>query len=375
MAFSYNKSTVREIINDALADVNEDTRTAQLAPETVQMWILDAEKNICDSVEVRERWLLGLNTNQINYKFRDRAAITGATNATPIVVTSASHGLADDDFIVIQGVGGNTAANGRFQVKNKTTNTFEIKQYATVVDATNATPINIETSEEHGFTTGDSIVVADVAGNTAANGTWAITVVDALNFTLDTSVGTAAYTSGGTATKQSVGSGTYTAGGRFWKDDELPTYFKRMIAGERLWSEVKRQVKPVDLQELLAVERQNTGMFVAFTSYDSPFCMAEWIDLGERFLKFYPAPVDDEVATLYGRIKITPRLYQSDALTTNIHLTTDYDEAIKYFVKYRIHKWLKDDKNAAECYQLYDNELSRLRTAFPRNLTQIMTYF
>ena len=375
MSYSFNKSTFQEIIDDSLSDVNEEARTAQLAPETIQMWILEAEKDICDKVEVRERWLLGLNANQINYKFRDRAAITDATNATPIVITSASHGLSNDDYVIIQGVGGNTAANGRFQVKNKTTNTFEIKQYATVVDATNATPINIETSEEHGFSTGDSIVVADVGGNTAANGTFTITVVDALNFTLDSSVGTAAYTSGGVATKQSVGSGTYTAGGRFWKDDELPTYFKRFIAGERLWSEVKREVRPIDIQELLAIERQNTGMFVAFTSYDSPFCMAEWIDLGERYLKFYPAPVDDEIATLYGRIKITPRLHQSDSLTSNIHLSTDYDEAIKYFVKYRIHNWLKDSQRAAECFQLYQSQINDLRIAFPRNITQIMTYF
>lgn len=375
MGYSYNKSTYNELISDALSDINEEARLAQLGLETAQMWVLEAEKNICDSIEVRERWLLGLNTSQINYKFRDRAAITDATNATPIVVTSASHGLANDDYVVVQGVGGNTAANGRFQVKNKTTNTFEIKQYATVVDATNATPINIETSEEHGYSTGDSIVVSGVAGNTAANGTFTITVVDALNFTMDSSVGTAAYTSGGVATKQSVGSGTYTAGGRFWKDDELPTHFKRFMAGERLWSAVKREVRPVDLQELLVIERQNTGMFTAFTTYDSPFCMTEWIDLGERYLRFYPTPADDEVATLYGRIKITPRLYQSDALTTNIHLSTDYDEAIKYFVKYRIHKWLKDNVNAVECYQLYEAQISQLRTAFPRNIQQIMTYF
>lgn len=375
MAFSYNYSTYNEVINDALADVNEEARTAQLGPETVQMWILDAEKDICDNVEVRERWILGLNKNQANYKFRDRAAITGATNTTPIVITSASHGLSNDDFIVIRGVGGNVAANGRFQVKNTTANTFEIKHYALVSDATNTSPINITTEEEHNFSTGDSIVIVGVEGNTAANGTFTITVVDATHFTLDGSTGNATYTSGGVATKQSVGSGAYTAGGQFWKDDEIPTYFKRFIIGERLWSNIKREIRSVDIQELLAIERQNSGLYVAFTSYDSPFCMAEWIDLGVRYLKVYPSPDDDGTATLYGRVKITPRLYQTDDLNTNIHLSTDYDEAIKYFIKYRIHKWLKDNNNASECYQLYQKQLDTLRTAFPRDIRQIMTYF
>lgn len=42
--------------------------------------------------------------------------ITAASNATPIVLTVASgHGLVTGDFIYVQGVGGNTAANGTFE--------------------------------------------------------------------------------------------------------------------------------------------------------------------------------------------------------------------------------------------------------------------
>src|SRR5262249_26844427 len=39
-------------------------------------------------------------------------AITGATNASPIVVTSNGHGLTNGETVRISGVGGNTAANG-----------------------------------------------------------------------------------------------------------------------------------------------------------------------------------------------------------------------------------------------------------------------
>lgn len=54
-------------------------------------------------------------------------AITGATNATPIVVAANSHGLSNGNKVLITGVAGNTAANGVFYVANVTTNTFELQ--------------------------------------------------------------------------------------------------------------------------------------------------------------------------------------------------------------------------------------------------------
>jgi hypothetical protein len=65
-----------------------------------------------------------------------------------------------------------------------------------ITAATNATPIQI-TVAGHGLSTGAYAIVAGVGGNTNANGSWVITVVDANNFTLNTSSGNAAYTSGG----------------------------------------------------------------------------------------------------------------------------------------------------------------------------------
>lgn len=53
-------------------------------------------------------------------------AITGATNATPIVVTANGHGLSNGDFVSQHGVGGNANANGHFKVANVTTNTYEL---------------------------------------------------------------------------------------------------------------------------------------------------------------------------------------------------------------------------------------------------------
>lgn len=69
-----------------------------------------------------------------------------------------------------------------------------------VTAASNATPIQI-TAASHGFVTGDKVLIRDVGGNSNANGIWQITFVDANNFTLDGIVGNGAYTTGGVATK------------------------------------------------------------------------------------------------------------------------------------------------------------------------------
>lgn len=62
-------------------------------------------------------------------------AVTGATNASPIVITAASHGLVDRQPVTISGVGGNTAANALSYVKVLTANTFELYSNNTLTTA------------------------------------------------------------------------------------------------------------------------------------------------------------------------------------------------------------------------------------------------
>jgi len=57
-------------------------------------------------------------------------AVTDATNASPIVITSAGHGFSDGDSVTISGVLGNNAANGTHTVANKTADTFELSGVA-----------------------------------------------------------------------------------------------------------------------------------------------------------------------------------------------------------------------------------------------------
>ncbi|MBX3734199.1 MAG: hypothetical protein KF791_16610 [Verrucomicrobiae bacterium] len=53
-------------------------------------------------------------------------AITDASNTSPIVITSAAHGLADGEQVTLEQVVGNTAANGAWTVSNPTRDTFQL---------------------------------------------------------------------------------------------------------------------------------------------------------------------------------------------------------------------------------------------------------
>lgn len=92
------------------------------------------------------------------------AAITGATNATPIVITAANHGLVTGDTIVVSGVLGNTAANGTFQVIQLSANTFSLTTsvgngaYTSggVFAFSGLWKVTLDVTEANGFVEGDN---------------------------------------------------------------------------------------------------------------------------------------------------------------------------------------------------------------------------
>lgn len=62
------------------------------------------------------------------YVLESAKSITGATTADPCVVTCASHGYSNGDWVYVSGVGGMSELNGRyFEVDSVTTNTFVLR--------------------------------------------------------------------------------------------------------------------------------------------------------------------------------------------------------------------------------------------------------
>lgn len=61
-------------------------------------------------------------------------AVTGATNANPAVITTATHSLTTGDRVAIIGVGGNTNVNGVWRVVVLSATTFSLKDIDTDAD-------------------------------------------------------------------------------------------------------------------------------------------------------------------------------------------------------------------------------------------------
>jgi len=69
---------------------------------------------------------LGVNGTWTDGPLPATISITSSTNATPIVITRASHGLTTGDTVVVTGHTTNTNANGTWEVNVLTSSTFEL---------------------------------------------------------------------------------------------------------------------------------------------------------------------------------------------------------------------------------------------------------
>ncbi len=128
-----------------------DTANNAFESSFTATWVLDLSAPTADIVDVApdprqapvdalntifSEAVSGLTLGQYVLAFDDGTPttgnlITGALNAPTITVTSPNHGLVANDQITIYGVSGNTNTNGIFTVKNVTTNTFQLFDYAT----------------------------------------------------------------------------------------------------------------------------------------------------------------------------------------------------------------------------------------------------
>ena len=74
---------------------------------------------------------------------------------------------------------------------------FVQPETGSITAASNAVPIEITTASAHKLTTGMRTHITGIQGNTAADGVWTVTVIDANKFSLNMSKGNGAYESGG----------------------------------------------------------------------------------------------------------------------------------------------------------------------------------
>jgi photosystem II stability/assembly factor-like uncharacterized protein len=152
--------------------------------------------------------------------------IRDASPDSPIMITSKSdHPFLTGDQVELREVQGNTAANGLWVITRKDHRQFSLNgsigtpgsvgsggfasgPKVTIKDASPTSPIVITTDLDHFYFNEDEVVVGGVAGNTAANGTWRITIKDQdrKRFSLNGSKGIpGTVSSGGSVTGPAVG--------------------------------------------------------------------------------------------------------------------------------------------------------------------------
>lgn len=159
--------------------------------------------------------------------------VSGATVASPAVITATAHGFTDADFVDFAKVGGMTELNGnRYKIGNKTANTFELfnrtQSVYSITNATQADPCEI-TIGTHSHTEGQQITISGVIGMIELNGnTYQVKAATATTVTLKSiagvdvdATGFTAYSSGGTAEIDADIDGSaftaYTSGGEVRK--------------------------------------------------------------------------------------------------------------------------------------------------------------
>lgn len=347
------RTTFQTLINDLRIELNKESKLAGLPDETIQKWMLEAEALITQETIVEEEYVLGLNTYVSKYYFQDRPNISAVSAATPMQVTATAHGLATGDRIRQQYVVGEPNANGIFLVTYVSADAFTIKRVIDITGATNDSPIRL-TIADHQLADGDAITVASVLGNTAANGTRYVDVINAKEVDLYSDAGlttevagNGTYAGGGTVAVNAAPAGTYVSGGQFWRDDEIPTHIVELVRATRLWSGLTRDVKIMSLDDMVGTQLWDSQGLKAYASseYAGVIAMVER-DFG-RYLLTYPEPTEDANLTIYGRIRINPELYQSVSLASQLHLGFQYNELIKQYAEHKVHKWLGDDRQRA----------------------------
>lgn len=167
-------------------------------------------------------------TNAVLNLVGEQKIITGATQARPVVLTSASHGFSNGDVVWVTGVSGMTQLNNKaFKVANRSTNTFELRTLSgNYVDGrywnsyasggrvqkcqNNDCSITV-TAASHGLANNDYVYIEGVNGMTQINNeTFLVGNVTTNSFTIDPNA--SALT-------------PYSSGGRAWCAQQGCTYY------------------------------------------------------------------------------------------------------------------------------------------------------
>lgn len=193
---------IRDMIKSVLRGVTDFTQFPEFDSNNKQIWYPDPCVPRC-GLEFNAFnldpfvWFVHVQLGFSGYGFSldDDTADVGAGEATRLQLTIGGvAGLPNPNEWAIQAVYGPVSGDGDWDPANK------VSFYLGVTGATNTAPIVI-TSAKHNLANGETVMIDQVGGNTAANGTWTVANVTANTFELLNSTGNDNYTNGGRWTR------------------------------------------------------------------------------------------------------------------------------------------------------------------------------
>jgi hypothetical protein len=171
----------------------------------------------------------------------------------------------------------------------------------TVQGASNLSPITI-LQTAHPYHTGDYVAINGVLGNTAANGWWTVTYVDADHYSLDSSTGNGAWVSGGYSYHCLLGAQ------RLSTDLLHVTTFAKVF--RRRYDQIQsvmNQMGSGNVKFVYQLKRPNSGLTLAFVGIPSQTDRYEFryqrIPIAfERISATVDPMIDDEQLMFYGTL-------------------------------------------------------------------------
>lgn len=255
---------IRDMIKSVLRGVTDFTQFSEFDSNNKRIWYPDPSVprggltfnafNLDPFV-----WFVHVKLGFSGYGFSldDDTADVGAGEATQLqVAIGGVAGLPNTNEWTIQAVYGPVSGEGDWD------STKTVSFYEAITDASRTTPIVI-TSEKHGLANGEKVIIEQVGGNLAANGTWTVANATVNTFELLNSAGNGAYTSGGRWTRGPL---PYISGvdslNVYWKlkgDDRQAGFTGALITGPGV--QTKGSVRIVQLgNDQLAILALNTNL-------------------------------------------------------------------------------------------------------------------
>lgn len=149
-----------------------------------------------------------------------------------------------------------------------------------------------------------------------------------------------------------------------------PMVFKRVVNG---FIRTVEYFKRDEFQNKQVHDSENLWIY---SSYDCPFMFTDWMKDGNRYIEVYPAPLGDEADTIYYRKIIIARDLSGKALTSELLIPSEYEDALKFAVEANIYRiYLKDAKQYAETMRLYEQTMVEIDRNVPATSRIVVTYW